>query len=232
MLHSGNFKFFDLRNVIGLGCLRCYFCLLFRFKFASKSKQIKVCKNMFLANLTTISLNGNPPLRPFFICIHEDRFERWKDLTWLFWPLNTKLPKWNASFMEQCKQLLCLSQWNKNNNQSQSLKKRPGYDGISVFRLSFRAQGADLEKAGSEFQVITKKTLWFLKIIFFFYIFKIEEERLPQFRNLMKTMEEQIENVLKMIAEMNEDGKTKQKSLDVSLNNRGLHYRVTHIIKL
>jgi len=44
---------------------------------------------------------------------------------------------------------------------------------------------------------------------------KIEEERLPQFRNLMKTIEEQVANILKMIAEMNEDGKSKQKSIDV-----------------
>jgi len=49
---------------------------------------------------------------------------------------------------------------------------------------------------------------------------KIEEERLPQFRNLMKTIEEQVANILKMIAEMNEDGKSKQKSIDVRKLNQ------------
>jgi len=51
-------------------------------------------------------------------------------------------------------------------------------------------------------------------------MYKIEEERLPQFRNLMKTIEEQVANILKMIAEMNEDGKSKQKSIDVRKLNQ------------
>eukprot|EP00111_Clytia_hemisphaerica_P001367 TCONS_00003888-protein len=42
----------------------------------------------------------------------------------------------------------------------------------------------------------------------------LEEERLPEFRNLMKMMEEQISNILKLIEDQERDGKAKQRSID------------------
>ena len=58
----------------------------------------------------------------------------------------------------------------------------------------------------------------FYYVLFYFISLplQLEEERLPEFRKLMKMMEEQISNILKLIEDQEKDAKAKQRSIDVS----------------